>query len=221
VPKLDCLILSAGLSERMKAFKPLMKYRGIPFLLNIIMKVSQVCENICVVTGFQGNELKAEIKHLLEKPLPPEWLRENNISDGSGIEALKKTRFVHNPLYQQGMFGSLQTGLKELQDTEWMLYHFVDQPHIPAKFYQSLSAQIANGYDWIQPRHKGVNGHPLVLHNRSFPAILAARQNETLKQISQRIEFRKKYWECPFPEILKDFDTKQDLNQQERRDEDI
>ncbi|MDZ7765978.1 MAG: nucleotidyltransferase family protein [Melioribacteraceae bacterium] len=54
--KLTGIILSAGLSGRMKAFKPLLKLpNGKTFIQSIVEKLSGVCDEIIVVTGFKRN----------------------------------------------------------------------------------------------------------------------------------------------------------------------
>ncbi len=52
------------------------------------------------------------------------------------------------------MFTSLQTGLTAAINSDWILYHFVDQPGLPNKFYQEFIKQIDDEHNWIQPHLK-------------------------------------------------------------------
>jgi hypothetical protein len=45
--------------------------------------------------------------------------------------------------------------------------------------------------------------------------IIEAPSNSTLHQISQQHEFNKKYWECDFPQVLIDFDSREDISKNE------
>ena len=90
--KIYGLILSAGLSGRMKMFKPLANYKGKTFIHNIILKLNPVCEKIFIVTGFNSEKLKYEITKTFSNEK----------------ELLSKINFVYNENYKQGMFTSLQ-----------------------------------------------------------------------------------------------------------------
>ncbi len=64
--KIHGIVLSAGLSGRMKMFKPLADYKGKTFLNNIIIKLDKICDEIIIVTGFKSDELKTETIKSLE-----------------------------------------------------------------------------------------------------------------------------------------------------------
>ena len=122
------LILSAGLSGRMVKFKPLAEYNGKTFINNIILKLDQVCDKIIVVTGFNSDEL-------MERLI-------GEIKQFDQTELVKKISFVHNDNYENGMFTSLQKGLTQARECEWVLYHLVDQPGLPEEFYKEFVEQI-------------------------------------------------------------------------------
>ena len=96
-------------------FKPVADYKGKTFIDNIILKLNPVCEKIFVVTGFNSEKLKEEV----------------NKTFFDEKEILNKLIFVYNENYEQGMFTSLQNGIKETSNCDWILYHFVDQPGSP------------------------------------------------------------------------------------------
>ena len=57
--KINGLIVAAGLSSRMKDFKPLMKIDNKPLILNTINSLRQSnIEDITVVVGYRKDDLK-------------------------------------------------------------------------------------------------------------------------------------------------------------------
>ena len=65
--KINGLIVAAGLSSRMKDFKPLMKIDNKPLILNTINSLRQSnIEDITVVVGYR----KDDMKDLLINQLP-------------------------------------------------------------------------------------------------------------------------------------------------------
>jgi molybdenum cofactor cytidylyltransferase len=194
--KIYGIILSAGLSGRMKMFKPLANYKGKTFLYNIIIKLDKICDEIIIVIGFNSDELKTEtIKSL------------NNDNQS---EVLKKIKFVLNDSFQKGMFTSLQKGISEAKNCDWILYHFVDQPGLPENFYLDFIKQADSDYNWLQPVNKEQKGHPILLGKELFDLIADSSPDSNLREISKSFKVKKKYWECNYTEIFQDIDTEED-----------
>ena len=194
--KIKGLIVAAGLSSRMKSFKPLTDYKGKPFIINIILKLEVICDQIFIVTGFKADVLKSSIKNALIKT--------------HQTELLKKIFFVYNDSFQKGMFTSLQKGISAAKNCDWILYHFVDQPGLPEIFYYDFILQINVQHNWIQPSYKNKNGHPILVKSDLFDLIINASEDSILKEISKSSEVKKKYWECNSKEIFQDIDTEED-----------
>ncbi|MGD9900307.1 MAG: NTP transferase domain-containing protein [Calditrichaceae bacterium] len=211
-PLIYGLLVSAGYSSRMGSYKPLLDYKGVPFIIEILMKMGQICEKIAVVTGFKGDELESKVNQFLENARAVSERDVKNMSGMSYGDLYKKIIFVHNPLFDEGMFGSLRSGLKALQNSDWLLYHFVDQPGLPAEFYTDFVTQLDGNYDWIQPKNRSGNGHPIFIGSTIYQSILAANRNTTLKEVSRMADVKKKYWVCGYPQILEDIDTPDDYN---------
>ena len=192
------LIISAGFSGRMKIFKPLATYKGKTFIHKIITKLDKICDKIIIVTGFNSDELKTEtIKSL---------------KDENQSKSIKKIRFTFNDSFQKGMFTSLQKGISEVEQCDWILYHFVDQPGLPSKFYLDFIKQIDSKYNWIQPSNKNQNGHPILIGKDLFDLITNSSPDSTLREISKSQMVKKKYWECDYKEIFQDIDTEEDYS---------
>jgi molybdenum cofactor cytidylyltransferase len=192
--KLNGLLVSAGYSGRMGAFKPLLSYQHNPYVVVIVKKLLSVCEYVTVVTGFNNSELYATIRF--------------GFVDGL---LFPRVNVVHNDEFQKGMFSSLQTGLKSLSKPEWILYHFIDQPFHEKKFYSELVGQISNDFDWIQPVYSGKEGHPVIFNEKVADKIIDSPPESILRTIRDLPGVRKKYWNCPYQSILKDYDTPEDV----------
>ena len=160
--KINGLIISAGLSGRMERFKPLLIYKGKSFIQSIVLNLDSVCDKIIIVTGYQSNAVEENVNQL---NLP------------------SKIEFVHNASFEKGMFTSLQAGLQKADNCDWVLYHFVDQPGLTEVFYKEFVKQIDNKHNWIQPKIKEQNGHPILIRRNLFQIILDAPLNSNIRLI--------------------------------------
>jgi molybdenum cofactor cytidylyltransferase len=183
------LLLCAGLSGRMGAPKALMIYNGSPFAVQIISKLLFVCKEVLVVIGHESEKVKSEILKQLT-------------SDDTA-----KLKFVFNNNYKAGMFTSLQCGLRNISKSDWILYHFVDQPSLPVSFYHEFAEQVSEEINWVQPSHKNNLGHPILFSRKVVDMILQLSENNSLRDLSNDQGITKLIWECNYPEVLQDIDT--------------
>ncbi len=189
--KIEGVIISAGVSSRMGKFKPLLKYHGETFLVGIINKLLKICNNVIVVTGFKFQKIESIVS-------------ENELNFKGRVKC------IHNSSYEKGMFSSIVTGLKVIEEDSWTLYHLIDQPNLPVKFYEEFISQIDNSFDWIQPTFEAQKGHPILINKKVIKKILNSEIESNLRIISASDEIRKKYWDCGFSEILTDLDFPED-----------
>ena len=208
-PRLYGLVISAGTSQRMGKFKPLLHYQGVPFLINILAKMSTVCQKIRVVTGFRHEEIAETISRFFHQPSPSFW-KSAGFSEAEWRDIFPRVQTVYNKNYRLGMFSSLQSGIRNIVDADWILYHFVDQPHLPFSFYRELTDQIRPEMNWIQPTFRGKKGHPILLHQQLIPDLLNFPTNRSLAQFLQYFHPRQYVWKCSYPQILQDVDTPED-----------
>jgi molybdenum cofactor cytidylyltransferase len=204
--KIGGLLVSAGLSSRMGNFKPLMEYNGESYIVGITRKLLKVCSKVVIVTGFQKEKVESTINS--QSALDGQVL---HLSTGRQVLHSQIVTCVYNPDYEKGMFTSLQTGAKSMKDFDWVLYHFVDQPFHNDKFYEELILQIDDNYDWIQPVYGNEEGHPIIFNKKVIELILCGSQNATLRLIGDLPAIKKKYWNCSYSNILKDYDTPDDI----------
>lgn len=192
---INSLLIAAGFSSRMGKFKPLLIFRDEPVIISIIKKILAFSSKVFIVTGFKENEIKSAInKHFQESALK------------------EKIIFISNPEFEKGMYTSLQKGLTKAKECDWVLYHFVDQPQLPQKFYSDFIDQTDDKFDWIQPAYENRKGHPVLIKRTVFNIIIDADENSSLKEVTGTKNIIKKIWDCSYKEILFDIDTPEDYN---------
>lgn len=187
--KLNGLLIAAGLSGRMGEFKPLMQYNREPFVTGIVKKLLDVCDRVVVVTGHQSEKVESVCR----------------------LQFAERITFVYNPHYAEGMFTSLKAGIGRLKNSDWVLYHFVDQPFFTDEFYKRMILQANDEFDWVQPVHDGKEGHPVMFNKKVVELISKSSLDSHLRGIRNLAIVRKNYWNCNYPEVLIDFDTKEDI----------
>jgi len=193
-PNITGLLLCAGLSGRMGTSKALMLYDGSSFAVHVIKKLLFVCDEVVVVVGHESEKVRSAILKCLS----------------SGETA--KLQFVFNDNYKSGMFSSLQCGLRNVSQSDWILYHFVDQPSLPVSFYNDFVEQLSEEINWVQPSHKIKLGHPILFNKKVSAIILNQDKDSSLREMSDDRRIKREIWDCKYPEILQDIDTIEQFN---------
>ena len=180
---IGAVVLAAGLSSRMGAFKPLLEVAGLPALARAIRCLKGAAEEIAVVTGFRGDDL------------------------GDLIAAEGAVR-LHNPDYEQGMFTSVCTGIRHFarRGAEGVLLLPGDCAAVPREAVKELLVNAGDGFS--VPGYGDKRGHPMWVPARFFAPILAHDGRDGLKPILN--EYGRKVLKMPFPGTVLDMDTRQD-----------
>jgi len=184
VNKFDTVVLAAGLSTRMGAFKPLLPFGQSTIVETVIDTALEVSERVIVVMGFRAQDI-VNLKRWDERVV-----------------------FVENKQYAKGMFSSVKVGAAQIQTLRFFIA-LGDQPQIPAKVYQKLIA--AEKADIVQPSFHRSAGHPILASEKVRTAILAADENDssiTPKTIIN--QFKRRFVTVYDEEILLDLDTPND-----------
>jgi len=187
--KIYGILIAAGFSGRMKRFKPLLDFKGKPFVITIAEKLASVCDKVVVVTGHKSDAIEEVIKSKV------------------GDNLKRKILIVFNPDFASGMFTSLQKGAEYCSDADWVIYHFVDQPNLPLQFYADFIEQTDFAYDWIQPSYGNKKGHPVLLGKSAVKLILGADKLGNLRQLSHSGKLKRKTVDLNYLPILSDVDT--------------
>jgi molybdenum cofactor cytidylyltransferase len=154
------LVLAGGLSTRMKEFKPLLPLGGRTVADCVIDTFLGAGVEVLLVVGYRWEEIAARIRR-------------------------RAITIVYNPDYRQGMFSSVQTGVRRLRpEARGFFVMPVDIPLVrPATILRLMEAAAANPERIVYPVYEGKRGHPLLVPAGLAPAILGWRGAGGLKAV--------------------------------------
>ena len=183
--KLAAVILAAGLSSRMRDFKPLLKLGGKTIIKHVLDTVRTAgTETVVVVTGYRAAEIEAHLR------------------DESVI-------FAQNENYATTqMLDSLLIGLAKIpQKFDRVIITPAD---IPAVKPETIKLLLSSGGLFVRPTHKGKNGHPAIMSAKLIPALFDYSGNEGLRGAVQAAGAELTGIEVPDRGVLLDADTPED-----------
>ncbi|HYE67726.1 MAG TPA: histidine phosphatase family protein [Anaerovoracaceae bacterium] len=191
------LILAAGYSSRMGAFKPLLPIGDMTAVERISAALKQAgIHNIIGVTGFQREQLRA-------------------VFMSEGIAE------AYNQDFEQGMFTSVKTGIRAVlngRSTDTLslnliagfLLMLVDCPLVPSEVIELILEKHRENPDaFIVPSYGGKNGHPLFIPAQYAEEILAYEGENGLKAIRNRHSEKLIRLEVDTEAVLLDMDTRE------------
>jgi molybdenum cofactor cytidylyltransferase len=187
VKSVAAILLAAGRSRRMGAFKPLLPFGPQTVIETSInnLRAGGVRE-IIVVVGHRGDEIR---------------------------EALKTARvsFVANPDTDTPMSASIALGVGEIsEESAAVLILPADLPAIPARTIQLILAEWERGATLLQPEYERRRGHPVLIGREYFDELLHLDSDRGLRGLFEkhRPEVRRLAVDSPF--IARDMDTWED-----------
>ena len=160
------IILAAGESRRMGRPKQLLPFGGKTMLECVIDAFrSPRVDEIRVVLGYKADEISRKIAPQAGTPVPP------------------RIKLVTNDRYQQGMFTSIQAGLRALpKKVGLVLIAVCDQPRLKRETVERLIETFEKErHKILIPSYNGRQGHPPVLRAQYAKEILAMDESLTLK----------------------------------------
>ena len=189
------IILAAGLSSRMKAFKPMLPVDGRPAVTGLAESLRAAgVQDIIIVTGHERQQLQEEID------------RERMIECVNGN-------------YADGMFTSIQAGFAKAgqafpEKAGWFLVP-ADCPLITIRTFKELmtameEAEAGSGAEHARlyvPVYEGKKGHPLLIPREWIAEILDHDGAGGLKAVTDRYPDQMVRVPVPDEEILLDMDT--------------
>jgi molybdenum cofactor cytidylyltransferase len=180
----DCVVLAAGGSVRMGRWKPVLPFRDSTIVQTVVAAALGACSRVVLVTGYRGAELASLFR-----------------SDPRVLS-------VENAAWQQGMFSSIQAGVRHVRSRRFFVT-LGDMPWITVAVYRALFRQ--DEADVVFPSHDGVRGHPVLFHERVKEAIAAADSRDgSMRAIAESFHVDELAW--PDDAILRDIDTETDLH---------
>ena len=196
-PDLAAVVLAAGYSRRMGAFKPLLPFGATTVIERVIATIHEAgVETIRVVVGWQAEQL---IPVLARCGIP--WVR--------------------NEGFEDGMFSSVQAGVRSLPSGLRAFFILPgDMPLVqPATLTRLIAAWDAQPGGALYPCYQGRRGHPPLIATDYTPEILLATPSAVLREFLARHAQDAREIECGDPGILIDLDTPDDYRQSvEKRD---
>ena len=164
------LILAAGRSSRMGRDKALLEYRGRTFLSHLTYLALPRVDSMLVVLGHNAERIAESL------PTSP------------------RVRVVVNRDYDRGMLSSLQRGLSEIGEADWILWMLVDHPAVSGRSLDELlAAARRTSAPVVIPRHDSRRGHPIML-SRAVAAELVQLASDRSPQDIVRSHYREAHF---------------------------
>jgi molybdenum cofactor cytidylyltransferase len=190
------LVLAAGMSKRMGAFKPLLPLGGKPMIVHVLETLAAVerITSIAVVTGHEARRLG---EALLDRPVI----------------------LIHNAAYASGeMLSSVQAGFGALPaKTEAVVLALGDQPAVRAETVRKLiDVWLETRPPLALPVYRGKRGHPLLISTALRAEILALGAGESLKTVVHRHLKEAVQIEVEDAAVAADVDTPEDYARAQR-----
>ena len=184
--EVGALIVAAGMSSRMGAFKPMLNIGTISVAQRIIATFRQAgVDKIVMVTGYNAVALE---RHLA----------------GNGIIFLRNENYASTQ-----MFDSVKIGLRYLQNKcDKVLFTPVDIPLFTAN---TVKTMLASGAALACPVCQGEKGHPLLIDNGLISEILCDGGEQGLRGATERCGSPILYVPVEDPGTLYDADTPEDF----------
>lgn len=178
---IDCVILAAGISSRMKEWKMTMPFAQSTIAEYSIRNALKVCKRVILVAGYKKSEL---IKMFGASP---------------GIQ------IVENDQYRNGMISSVKKGVEAVKTKYFFIMH-ADLPLVSPDIYNTLIKY--RGDRAVFPVHRKRRGHPVLLPDSLIPAILEEKNKTSVWDILYN--YPKQFVEVESPSIYRDIDTEED-----------
>jgi CTP:molybdopterin cytidylyltransferase MocA len=185
--EIAAILLAAGRSRRMGAFKPLLTFGDTTVIESCLNNLHAAgIENIVVVVGHRAEEVKAQLKN-------------RNVS------------FALNPDPDSEMSASIACGVELISDSaKALLISLVDHPAVPPEIVTLLITEWNQGAKLVQPEHNGRGGHPVLVDLVYHHELLALDPRKGLRSLftAHHEEVRRVPVDSPY--VARDMDTWED-----------
>lgn len=184
------IVLAAGMSTRMGAFKQLLPLDERTVIEVVVERIVSRLEQLFVVLGHRADEVEEVLK-------------------GYPVEC------VYNPDYRLGMLSSVQCGIRAAGEAQAYLICLGDQPGIELGAIDAvLGGAVEAGEGIIIPSYRGKRGHPIVIRRSYRREILSLPKESGLNQVTRG--YPEDTLEIPVADeqILRDMDTPADYRRE-------
>ena len=190
----DCIVLAAGLSSRSSGHKLLKPIAGRPLVRVAVEHALAACRRVILVVGHEADVVTAAA--CLE---PAQTAARRTTADPTRVQ------IVHNELFAAGMFSSIQAGMRAVE-SQWFFVVPADLPGISPAIYAAV-ADAVGAAPAVVPFHRGVRGHPVLLHRSLIAPTLAEPADAgPMRALLSRYPVRRVELD-DHPEVVADLDT--------------
>lgn len=201
------IILAAGLSSRMKTWKPGKFFNDSPLIVHTIRSMLDHCSKIIVVGGYNFDKLKNIITDV------------NVFSNSESAKIL----LIENKDYQSGMFGSVKFGLTYANNSDGVFILPGDIPFVNSSTFLALinNFNTSKEYELFLPALKIKSdlpgkienlqkGHPVLIRTNILERITSHSPDTSLRSVLK--EFPSKICFVNDKGIIFDVDNEDDFN---------
>jgi len=187
VKDVAALLLAAGRSRRMGAFKPLLPFGDVTVIETCINNLRGAEVNdIVVVVGHRANEVQKQLESY-------------------------ELRFALNPDSESEMGESIRRGVEHISDdAKCLLIALVDHPAVSSATIRTIVAAWQRGARLVQPEHARRGGHPVLIDFSYHDELLNLDPRTGLRSFfdAHRTEVLRLPVESPY--VARDMDTWED-----------
>ena len=185
---ISAILLAAGRSRRMGAFKPLLPFGDRTVIESCIRNLREAgIERIVVVVGNRADDIREKLKDL-------------------------SVTFAVNPDPNSEMSASIACGVAEV-NADALVIALVDHPAVPAETIKTVIDEWRRGTRLVQPEYAGRGGHPVLIDLVYRDELLALDPESGLRGFfaAHRREVKRLPVESPY--VARDMDTWEDYLQ--------
>lgn len=186
--KTGAVLAAAGMSSRMKEFKPMLPFGGSTISNHLVLLLKEMnIEPIVVVTGHRAECLEEHLSY-------------------AGV------RFVRNERYQETeMFDSIRLGLQEIKGScDRVMLMPIDTPAIQA---ETIRRVLMIDACLVRTMCRGEPGHPILLGAEAIPVICADSGHRGLRGAMEESGIPITNLEVEDEGIYRDVDTPEDYRE--------
>ncbi len=182
--EVSAILLAAGRSARMGAFKPLLPFGKTTVVRSGIQSLREAgVEDIVMVLGHRAKELQENLDDL-------------------------RLHFALNPDATSEMSASIACGLRELPpDARAALIALTDQPAVPPDVIRAIVSEWISGERLVIPEFQGRGGHPVLVDLRFREELLNLDSSGGLGSFFKSHQEHVRRLSVNSPFIARDMDT--------------
>ena len=192
--KTNGIILAAGLSSRMKAFKPLLKLKGKTIIENTIDSMFYAgVDQVSLVLGYRGREVEAKLHGKYDR---------------------KRLLYIYNNEYAHtDMLTSVKIGIKSLNTCDAFYLLPGDMPAVNTKTFLNVK-QVMEGSNAmvIFPTIDGYRKHPPLISWKCIDYILKFEGEGGLREVWKKLASKSETVPVEDVGCTLDADTPEDFN---------